>query len=352
MPSSARWTSKAAWVRCWSVGAAYRTAPSWAPDGTRVRVPRSPRDQRASRSQHAARRAVPSVGLLGARTSVVVTRRLDHRVRGRPRWRRRGCSVSHLKAGHPARSPPISPSWVRRHGLPTGDQRRGDRWRRVRPGASRSSMPLPARSQRTIDLPGMRLGGIGGLVARQATGSRSRWWGPVKVNTQGIYLVALDGSAAHALTVCPDAGCVDLAPSFSPDGRWVAFTRARCDEPGSDCFVGDVWVVGVDGGRRPCAHARARSSTAVLRGDPSHREGRDTLAGCASSAGIPSSASSRSSWWACSPSWRSAPSRYGAPPITTGPATSSRPTPSSCWAPPSTTARPRRCSRAGWTTPR
>ena len=64
----------------------------------------------------------------------------------------------------------------------------------------------------------------------------------------GIYLVDLHGSDVKMLSTCRDDGCADLGPSFSPDGAFVAFTRARCDEPGSDCFVGDVWVIRTDGG--------------------------------------------------------------------------------------------------------
>lgn len=115
--------------------------------------------------------------------------------------------------------------------------------------AARSLTVIEADSgqvQRTIDLPGMQLGAsvawspLGDRFALEVVGSGQG-------EHQGIYLVALDGSDVRALTVCPDAGCVDLSPSFSPDGRSVVFTRARCDEPGSDCFVGDVWLIGVDG---------------------------------------------------------------------------------------------------------
>ncbi len=75
----------------------------------------------------------------------------------------------------------------------------------------------------------------------------------------GIYMVARDGTDLLLLSTCPEQGCTDLAPAFSPDGRWVVFTRARCDEPRSDCFVGDVWVVASIGG-----NARALTSGAQL----------------------------------------------------------------------------------------
>ncbi len=139
-------------------------------------------------------------------------------------------------------------------------------------GQARSLQILDADSghvERTIDLPGMRLGAsvawspAGDRLALEVVGSGQG-------EHQGIYLVALDGSDAQALTTCPDAACVDLAPSFSPDGRWVVFTRARCDEPGSDCFVGDVWVVGVDGsGARALTEGPGLDCCAAWRSLPS-----------------------------------------------------------------------------------
>jgi Tol biopolymer transport system component len=123
-------------------------------------------------------------------------------------------------------------------------------------GGSAGIEILDARSgqvQEQITLPALEVGEAiawspdGAMFAIEAEGS----------SAGGIYLVARDGSDPRLLSACPDDGCTDLAPAFSPDGRWLVFTRARCDEPGSDCFVGDVWVVAVDGG---AAHAFTRGT--------------------------------------------------------------------------------------------
>jgi hypothetical protein len=101
---------------------------------------------------------------------------------------------------------------------------------------------------RTLDLGALRAGESlawspdGSVLAVEVDGSDGG-------DHEGIYLVALDGSAPTLLSACPGEGCADLTPAFSPDGRWVVFTRARCDEPGSDCFVGDVWVISAQGGQ-------------------------------------------------------------------------------------------------------
>lgn len=66
--------------------------------------------------------------------------------------------------------------------------------------------------------------------------------------TTGLWLVPIDGGPSTLLTSCPDDGCTDIDPAWSPDGRRLAFTRARCDLPGGDCSTGDLFVLDVDGG--------------------------------------------------------------------------------------------------------
>lgn len=74
----------------------------------------------------------------------------------------------------------------------------------------------------------------------------------------GIYLMRPDGSGVRLLTSCPYEGCVDVGPAWSPDGTLVAFTRGRCDEPGSDCYEGEVYTVPAGGGRaRPVTRGPA-----------------------------------------------------------------------------------------------
>jgi Tol biopolymer transport system component len=64
----------------------------------------------------------------------------------------------------------------------------------------------------------------------------------------GIYVMRADGSEPRLVSSCAEPGCTDLGPTWSPDGTMLAFTRARCGDPGSDCFTGDIAVVPVDGG--------------------------------------------------------------------------------------------------------
>lgn len=44
---------------------------------------------------------------------------------------------------------------------------------------------------------------------------------------QGIYVSRTNGSGLRRVTTLPDGFELDLAPRFSPDGRWIVFTRYR-----------------------------------------------------------------------------------------------------------------------------
>lgn len=74
----------------------------------------------------------------------------------------------------------------------------------------------------------------------------------------GVFLVPADGGEPSLLTRCPEPRCTDLDPAWSPDGAWVVFTRARCDQPGGDCFTGDLYIVRSGGGTaRPLVRSPA-----------------------------------------------------------------------------------------------
>jgi Tol biopolymer transport system component len=70
------------------------------------------------------------------------------------------------------------------------------------------------------------------------------------LDVAGVYVMRADGTDVRTLTVCPTefpGGCTDMHPGWSPDGTQIAFTRAL-PELGSDGFMGDIFVIDVDGG--------------------------------------------------------------------------------------------------------
>jgi len=62
--------------------------------------------------------------------------------------------------------------------------------------------------------------------------------GPNFPETQGVWTMAADGTDLQRLTV-PTGGDIDSEPMYSPDGRWVAFTRfsSTCKFPNRNRFV-------------------------------------------------------------------------------------------------------------------
>jgi TolB protein len=65
---------------------------------------------------------------------------------------------------------------------------------------------------------------------------------------EAVYVMGIDGSSLRLLTSCGGQACIDLWPAWSPDGSKVLFTHGRCDDPGSDCTLGDLYVTPVTGG--------------------------------------------------------------------------------------------------------
>jgi TolB protein len=99
----------------------------------------------------------------------------------------------------------------------------------------------------TIDQPGVT---FGDTVQWSPDGSALLVTASVQAQAaEAVYLMRPDGSDLRVLTACRDQACIDVWPAWSPDGELVVFTRGRCDQPGSDCFSGDLYVIPAAGGK-------------------------------------------------------------------------------------------------------
>jgi Tol biopolymer transport system component len=64
----------------------------------------------------------------------------------------------------------------------------------------------------------------------------------------GLYTMQSDGSNMQQITLNPDIDWGDFSPVVSPDGKWVAFTRAIAATPGNgDQSIDALFIVGIDG---------------------------------------------------------------------------------------------------------
>ncbi len=98
----------------------------------------------------------------------------------------------------------------------------------------------------TLEQPGVS---FGGTVTWSPDGSALLVTASVQERAgEAVYLMRPDGSDLRVLTACRNEACIDVWPGWSPDGELVVFTRGRCDQPGSDCFSGDLYVISADGG--------------------------------------------------------------------------------------------------------
>jgi Tol biopolymer transport system component len=220
-------------IRPLSSGRGVPTSPGWSPDGGRIAFQAQVPGERA---------VVRTVGRRGG------TLRNVHRAGGIPLWSPNGRrlavdekhslwiyedGVARLVATHPPISdPPVWSPDSRRLVLRSGEQL-------VIAEAARRKTRRLVRDVRRFYLE-----------------SSPAWIGPNRIVYVGhrrdpgdldLHLVREDGSGARALTV---NGVGEFDPAWSPDGRFVAYSRARGK-------ASDVWVIGSDGGgaRRVVADA-------------------------------------------------------------------------------------------------
>ncbi len=78
-----------------------------------------------------------------------------------------------------------------------------------------------------------------------------------------LFLVGRETGERRLLTMPPE-GSVDGQGVFSPDGRHIAFVRAKGGVPAT----GDIWVLSVDGAFRPIGEARQLTSDGLQNLEP------------------------------------------------------------------------------------
>jgi TolB protein len=157
-----------------------------------------------------------------------------------------GAGYATIVGPGPRRSQPHggteTPRWTPSGDLLFGSNRAGgpDDWQLFRMEAAGSG-PDPIEIPDSIEDHGvLSPDGLSLAFTRYpATGDAAEPFGP-----GSIFLAAPDGTSPRRLTAGP-AGGSDEHPDFSPDGRWVAFSRVFDFTPGSARSA--IFVIGVDG---------------------------------------------------------------------------------------------------------
>ncbi len=86
-----------------------------------------------------------------------------------------------------------------------------------------------------------------GRPSVSADGTRAAFAGPVHDDSDGRYGIWVVGIGGGALRLVTSPGYGDLDPAWSPDGRWIAFTRSTRGNLNSPCCL--LGKVSTDGRR-------------------------------------------------------------------------------------------------------
>ncbi len=130
-------------------------------------------------------------------------------------------------------------------------------------GGDESSVPLRGDFPMTVAFPA-------GSNEVSRDGKRIVFYGGYRgskgIPGAGIFTVSSEGGDVRPIAL--SKGGDERNPSWSPDGKWIAFTKPRAGWAGSD-IAGDIWIVPFNGGSPKRLTADAdHAATAELRWSP------------------------------------------------------------------------------------